>query len=70
MALTKQPVRMDMTEVRAITPRGQFQLIKRNYDNDPIAMLIERASHPEATDPASLPSKSDEVERDLRRLLP
>jgi hypothetical protein len=70
MALTKQPVRMDMTagpRIGTITPRDKFQIIQWNYDNDPIAMLIERTSHPEP--PAPLPPTPEEVERELRRLL-
>jgi hypothetical protein len=70
-ALTKQPVRMDMTEVRSVSPRDRFQLFERDYDNDPIATLIEQTSHPEATDigSATPPRRPEEVERDLRRLL-
>ena len=68
MALTKQPVRMDMTErprIGAITPREQSQLIERHYDNDLIAVLIELTSQLEGTSvgPASLSTKPQEVER-------
>ena len=68
MALTKQPVRMDITEgprIGAITPREQPQLIDRNCDYDPIALIIELTSHPEATSAESawLPTKPQEVER-------
>jgi len=70
MALTKQPVRMDMTAgpgVGAITLREQPKLIRWSYDNDPIATLIERTSHPEPPEP--LPPTPEEVERALRRLM-
>jgi hypothetical protein len=71
MALTKQPVRMDVIaepRIGVIMARDKFQLIQWNYDSDPLAMLIERTSHPEP--PALPPPTPGEVERELRRLFP
>jgi hypothetical protein len=75
VALTKQPVRLDMTEgprIGAITPREQSQLSERNYDADLIALLIELTSYPSATRPEEAERKHsapDSVPLGLPRIL-
>ena len=53
LAVTQQPARIDMTTV----PRVETMRSERDYDHDPIAMLIDRTSVPEGPSvaPASSP---------------
>jgi len=53
LALTKQPTRIDMMTA----PRVEDRMAERNYDDDPIALLIERTSLPDGsgTAPTSSP---------------
>jgi hypothetical protein len=75
VALTKQPVRMDMVpeaRIEASAQREQFQPkpTARSYDNDPIATLIELTSHREgiSAGPASLCTGPNEVEGTSTRM--
>jgi hypothetical protein len=53
VAVTKQPARIGLTTV----PRAEAMTTARDYDHDPIAMLIDRTSVPEGpnVEPASSP---------------
>ena len=71
LALTVQPAGTDMVtglRVGASMQHERPQAIERDYDNDPIAVLIERTSRPAGlgVGPASLSPTPAEVEREAQ----